>query len=259
MNVFISWSGDLSKAIAEALKEWLQCVLQNVEPYVSSQDLEKGTVWFSEISDQLTDTVHGIICLTRENLGAPWILFEAGALAKGLRKSRVYTLLIDLSPTDVSPPLSQFQATSPIREDMLKLVKAINNELGEKGRPEHILVKTFDKFWDSFQNELATAKEKHKSKAKGEVRSTEEILSEILQLCRSIKTGVTRQISAEGAARWLSKLGFVEHPSGKISTEDAIKHILFLPPTLTEESVREAIKQSVQAPDPTAEQGGQGK
>src|SRR5437762_13662094 len=115
MKVFISWSGDLSKAVAEILKSWLKCVLQATEPFLSTEDIDKGSLWFGELSDQLKDTQVGIVCLTRDNADARWILFEAGALAKGLKKGRVCTLLIDLQPSDLKPPLSQFNATRPTR------------------------------------------------------------------------------------------------------------------------------------------------
>jgi TIR domain len=132
MKIFISWSGELSRQIAEALRSWLQYVVQATEPWISTQDIDKGSIWFSEITDQLHDTSLGIVCLTPENLKAPWILFEAGALLKGLKRNRVCTLLIDLKVSDLEEPLSKFNATMTTKEDMFKLVQTINKELGEK-------------------------------------------------------------------------------------------------------------------------------
>ena len=84
MRVFLSWSGPLSKAVAELLKEWIKMVLHASKPWLSSEDIEKGSLWFGEISDQLKNTCIGIVCLTKENMNRPWILFESGALAKGI-------------------------------------------------------------------------------------------------------------------------------------------------------------------------------
>jgi len=108
VKIFISWSGPRSKAVAELLHFWIQCVLQTARPWISSQDIDRGSLWFSEIGDQLQDTNVGVICLTQENKERPWILFEAGALTKGLTKSRVCPLLIDLEKNDVRDPLGQF-------------------------------------------------------------------------------------------------------------------------------------------------------
>jgi hypothetical protein len=52
----------------------------------------------------------GVICVTPENLNSPWVLFEAGALAKAMQGAKVIPLLFDLEFSDISGPLAQFQA-----------------------------------------------------------------------------------------------------------------------------------------------------
>lgn len=79
MKVFISWSGKVSQDVALILKDWLPSVIQRVNPYVSSEDIQKGTNWNRDISKELESTDFGIICLTKGNAKAPWINFEAGA------------------------------------------------------------------------------------------------------------------------------------------------------------------------------------
>jgi hypothetical protein len=44
INVFISWSGDQSKAIAEELRNWIPSVLQFARPYFTPNDIEKGAL-----------------------------------------------------------------------------------------------------------------------------------------------------------------------------------------------------------------------
>lgn len=94
MKVFISWSGEVSHKVALALHDWLPCVLNEAKPFVSSEDIRKGNRWLLDISKELATTRFGIICLTPDNLTAPWILFEAGALSKSLKDSQVCTLLL---------------------------------------------------------------------------------------------------------------------------------------------------------------------
>src|SRR5688572_11210003 len=113
MKVFISWSGDLSRQVAELLAGWLSSVLQGVQPWLSSADIEKGSIWFSEIAKEIESVGIGILCLTRDNLTAPWILFEAGALSKGLSKNRVCPLLIKLEHSAIQRPLADFNGTLP--------------------------------------------------------------------------------------------------------------------------------------------------
>src|SRR5262249_46316277 len=111
MKVFISWSGERSRAVAEALRDWLPQVIQVVEPWVSVADIEKGSRWGADIAGKLAECRVGLICLTPENLFAPWLLFEAGALAKTLEQTSVCPYLLDLQFADIRDPLAQFQAT----------------------------------------------------------------------------------------------------------------------------------------------------
>lgn len=41
MKIFLSWSGEKSKNIAESLKDWLEQVIQTSEPWISTS-IEKG-------------------------------------------------------------------------------------------------------------------------------------------------------------------------------------------------------------------------
>ncbi|WP_165788483.1 hypothetical protein [Stutzerimonas stutzeri] len=41
MKVFISWSGDMSREIGEALRTWIPGVIQQVKPYFTPNDIEK--------------------------------------------------------------------------------------------------------------------------------------------------------------------------------------------------------------------------
>lgn len=187
MKVFISWSGERSEKVGELFAWWIKCVLQAIEPWVSTQDIDKGSLWFSDISTQLKDTSVGIICLTNENKDRPWILFEAGALAKGLSTNRVCTFLIDLTSSEIHPPLSQFNATLPNKDDMRKLVKMLNSTLGTNALKDPILEKVFDTYWPQFQNEFDLIIKTTPDSPKAKKRESDDILSEILDTMRNLE------------------------------------------------------------------------
>lgn len=193
MRIFVSWSGERSKLVANLLDEWLVCVLQACRPWVSTKDIDKGSLWFSEISDQLRETSVGIICLTQDNKTKPWILFEAGALAKGLTTSRVCTLLIDLEPRDVSDPLAQFNHTLPNNEGIYSLVKTINSALGTAGLDPKVLDKVFETYWPEFDRSFREIlKNVPSATGSSKPRDPDDILGEILDHTRSLTTRVRR-------------------------------------------------------------------
>jgi len=157
LKVFISWSGKLSHKVALFLEAWLPTVIQAIDPYGSSEGISKGARWFTDLSRELEDTHFGILCVTASNLFEPWLLFEAGAIAKVVDSSYAVPLLINLSPSDLEGPLAQFQATEASnKDDMLRLMKTINSLLKEKALKDGALKKSFDLCWPEFE---ATFKE----------------------------------------------------------------------------------------------------
>lgn len=154
MKVFISWSGQRSKRVAEALRDWIPDVIQVVEPWMSASDIEVGARWAEELSRELNRIRFGIICLTRENLAAPWILFEAGALSTGLNRARVCPYLFGIAPAEITGPLAQFQAAVAQKEGTRHLLTAINKALDKNALSEQRLSKYFDNAWPQLDRTL---------------------------------------------------------------------------------------------------------
>ena len=123
VKVFISWSGDPSRLIAKALAEWLRNVVQHVDPWMSDENIVSGARWNEAIAKELGETNFGIVCVTRGNQHAPWLIFEAGALAKSVEMARVVPLCIDLSFSEITGPLSGFQGRPLDRNGVGRLVQ----------------------------------------------------------------------------------------------------------------------------------------
>ena len=68
MNIFLSWSGEQSKKVAETLKIWLPSVIQSLKPFYSSTDIQKGKRWDNELSKTLNETEFGIIILVYQQV-----------------------------------------------------------------------------------------------------------------------------------------------------------------------------------------------
>ncbi|MFT6443312.1 MAG: hypothetical protein ACJASM_002872 [Salibacteraceae bacterium] len=186
MKIFISWSGERSRQVAELLDDWIQCVLQAVDPWLSGKDIDRGSLWFTEITAQLSNTHNGIVCLTKANLNNPWILFESGALAKGLSSSRIYTLLIDLNPEEVRGPLAQFNHTKPEKESIYQLIRSINRGLEDKSIKEDILLKVFNTYWPQFKSKFEEILNSTSDEEVVEKVQKDDLLKEILFSVRGI-------------------------------------------------------------------------
>jgi hypothetical protein len=190
VKIFVSWSGKRSKAVAELMSDWLKCVIQASQPWISTRDIDRGAIWFSEISDKLKDVSVGVVCLTQENKNKPWILFETGALAKGLTTNRVCTFLIDLKPEDLQDPLGQFNHTTPDRSSVWALARTINDCLDDKALDERILEQVFETYWPQFEEKFNAALEENQPDEIVPPRSEQDILSEILNNTRSLSNRI---------------------------------------------------------------------
>lgn len=154
MKIFLSWSGDCSKSVATALNAWLKYIFQNVDLWMSASSILPGSQWARKLDDELKNTNFGIICLSPENLSAPWILFEAGALSKFFNDAaKVVPYCIGLEPSEVSGPLAQFQGIKANEEGTLKLIKSINSSLEKKLEEKH-LETIFSRFWPDLDKDL---------------------------------------------------------------------------------------------------------
>ena len=129
MKIFISWSGQRSKIVAEALWKWIPKVIQSVKPWISSEDIYAGNRWNQEIATELEQSNFGIICLTPENMNKPWILFEAGALAKTINETLVCPYLINLKSSEIKGPLTQFQSVEYTKSGTLNLMTSVASTL----------------------------------------------------------------------------------------------------------------------------------
>jgi hypothetical protein len=195
MKIFVSWSGERSQALAVALREWLPLVLHYVEPWLSASDIKSGDRWSSEIAKELQASNFGIICVTRDNLEAPWLLFESGALAKSMEEGRVIPLRLDLDVSDISGPLTQFQSEKADEEGVRRLIESLN-KASSNSIPDDRLNKLFEPMWPQIKQKIEAIPASSSSQKKS--RPQAEILEELVSGVRSVELRI-RDISEDEA------------------------------------------------------------
>lgn len=155
MQVFVSWSGDRSRLIAEAIRGWLPKVIQSIKPWMSDEDISAGSRWLTEVSSILNSAKVGLICVTPENQHNPWLLFEAGALSKTLEQTCVCPLVYEMTAGQLSGPLTQFQANTLDRDGMLKILSTLNKALSDHQIDPRELEEILDVWWPKLAEKLA--------------------------------------------------------------------------------------------------------
>jgi hypothetical protein len=159
-------------------------VVQHVEPWMSEEDIGSGARWNDAIAKALGDTDFAIVCVTPENQAAPWLIFEAGAIAKSVEVAHVVPLCIGLAPSQVTGPLMAFQGRSLNEDGMRRLIQDITTAR-ENPMPKAQVDELFGAMWPRLDAAIHNARrvlagpEQH--------RSTDDMLSELVDVVRRIE------------------------------------------------------------------------
>jgi tetratricopeptide (TPR) repeat protein len=196
MHVFLSWSGVRSRRLAQELQIWLKPVIQAAQPWMSDSGIDAGQRWSSEIAVRLRDSNFGVICVTPENVGAPWLLFEAGVLSKAMENARVVPLLLGLPKPELPFPLAQFQAVTTDRDGMLSLVLSMNAALGSGGLAPDVIGRAFGDAWPRFEQALATIPPVPSTVPRPATPSDRQLLEDVAQSVRFIREAIDQRASA---------------------------------------------------------------
>lgn len=131
MHVFISWSGENSQIIANALSKALEAIFENgketFSTFISSTNITSGAEWFNSIEENIAKSDCAILCCTPENIKAPWLNFEAGACKMQINtNANVIPFLIGMRAQELKPPLGNLHCVEFSCRGFKKLVKDIN-------------------------------------------------------------------------------------------------------------------------------------
>jgi isopentenyldiphosphate isomerase len=164
---------------------------------MSEEDIPSGAFWPLTLSGELERTAFGVVCVSPENLDAPWLLFEAGALAKRFDKAHVCPYLFEIGPGALAgTPLQYFQAVTCDPEGTWRLVRSLNEALPpERQLEQQTLRDSFDRTFPELQTSIDRIPAFHPEKADTVVPSG---LSERLRL---LGTGLVPAVDGDEAKR----------------------------------------------------------
>ncbi len=150
------------------------------------------------------------LCLTPENLNAPWIHFEAGALAGRFRRDRtsVCPYLYSVKPSDLRGPLSRFQAVLANEEGTRKMFSAMNNALGGDRLEADVLNTVFNRWWpdlDTWLKGVSAAGQQTNAKTPESAEQSESKLTRDVLVPKSVAS-MAREGNVEQAIHEIQKL-----------------------------------------------------
>lgn len=184
-RIFISWSGDLSKEVAQLIHEWLPGVFEEVKPWMSDNDIAAGDNWKEELESVLEEAEFCIVCVTQLSHNSPWLNYEIGRL----KDKAICPLFIDLSPNEIDGPLKGMQGTTFDQTGMLKLVRTLN-KLGDTAcYPDQVLENLFLGAWPKLE-------EKYKSLSDAELNTSSHLVSVCSESMRNVHGEQKKILSA---------------------------------------------------------------
>src|SRR5262249_23660065 len=125
--------------------------------------------------------------MTKEALSSQWIVFEAGAVSKETKKTRVCAICFDLKPTDIKGPLTTFQSIQWSKDEFRQLVVGINKATGDGALVETVLAEVFEERWPKLEAQINKILQSNVPSKKTQVRTDRDILEEILVLLRIMR------------------------------------------------------------------------
>ncbi len=97
-TIFISWSGQSGKIIAQAVSRAIKLMIPSADVFMAKVDINKGKDWRETLENRLLDAVFGLFIITPSMGNPEWLAFEAGAItqaASNNTKIQIFPLIFD--------------------------------------------------------------------------------------------------------------------------------------------------------------------
>lgn len=186
MLIFISWSGNASRAVAEILGTILQHMVRGASTFVSTHDIDAGDRWGARLSEELEKSHHAILCVTRDNQDAPWLNYEAGAVSKFVDGSRVIPYTLGFPPGELkNGPLTWFQGVQNDEAGTWSLVRSLNHSMS-KPDDEGFVREDFDLWWPRLREKMSELVTEEQDAIEENLPNERELLLELRQDVRRL-------------------------------------------------------------------------
>jgi len=108
-----------------------------------------------QLTKALNECEAVIICVTPENLGSRWIMFEAGALMR-VPSATVVPFLYEVEADKLPHPLGMFQSAKAEMDQTRILIHSLNEKVRGKALDRQVLDRAFNKWWPELENTISS-------------------------------------------------------------------------------------------------------
>lgn len=163
IKIFISWSKNKSKLLAEITKEFLMKTIGNSVEFFFSPEMYKGSCVDHEIHKNLINSDICFVCITSDNFKSPWLMYESGVIYGAnynkRRKGIVIPILFEHIPawsSWIDKPLNryvpiQMQNNNHEFDSGKKEFKSFLNSFALENNTKII---SFEKNWKEFEEKI---------------------------------------------------------------------------------------------------------
>jgi hypothetical protein len=187
------------------MQTWLRELMHGDEIF-HSDEIPKGSSWYSALNTALRECDAGIFCITPESLRSQWMLFEAGALSPQIGdRPGLFAYLYGIS--EINGPLGRFQATRFDRDDTRKLIESLTAIRDSPDKKS--ILQAFDKTWTTFEAKVLRLM----------ARPIEDFLPDFLKLFESSKT-YNEPFPECSDKRWAARVARIARTHERLSTSE---------------------------------------
>lgn len=195
--LFLSWEGEESKCIAIQFKKLMEGVFYPaLNAYMSAVDAPLGKRGVEDLSRQLSECNYGVCLVNKENARAPWIHYEAGAIAKENPISRLIVLLLDNDPGCIEgTPLQDFKYCFLSYDGILEIVETMIDICGLSGNKE-IFIDRLKGKWSEFETQCKNISSEIQTKGNNPEKTEMDNLDPIMHMLVDIRNYLKDDIAS---------------------------------------------------------------
>ena len=155
MQVYISWSGQMSYKLGLLVRDLIRKVTPDLEVWISAEDIQAGARWSTDLIQIIDEISFCIVCVDPSSCHSPWLSFELGAISKTIDKYNIRILYYEVKPSTVEGPVSQFSPILIDPNEFRRFFEDLQAVFPRRITSHFDTMSNLDEFWEDFDREVA--------------------------------------------------------------------------------------------------------